>query len=93
MPCTKRGMSFAIGPTVSKYFGEIGYTPSRETSPKVVFNPRMPQQAAGTRMEPPVSVPNETSAEPFATATAEPLDEPPGIILSLELTRFRGVPK
>ena len=38
----------------------------------------MPQQAAGIRTEPPVSVPRPTSASPVATATAEPLDEPPG---------------
>src|SRR5579859_7861168 len=38
----------------------------------------MPQQAAGIRTEPPVSVPRPTSASPAATATAEPLDEPPG---------------
>ena len=38
----------------------------------------MPQQAAGIRTEPPVSVPSATSACPVATATAEPLDEPPG---------------
>ena len=38
----------------------------------------MPQQAAGIRTEPPVSLPNATSASPIATATAEPLDDPPG---------------
>src|SRR5690606_41269611 len=38
----------------------------------------MPQHAAGIRTEPDVSVPNATSASPVATATAEPLDEPPG---------------
>ena len=30
------------------------------------------------RLEPPVSVPRATSASPVATATAEPLDDPPG---------------
>ncbi len=30
------------------------------------------------RMEPPVSVPRAMSASPVATATADPLDEPPG---------------
>src|SRR6201999_3158136 len=35
-------------------------------------------QAAGTRIDPLVSVPNATSASPVATATAEQLDEPPG---------------
>src|SRR6516164_3844641 len=49
-----------------------------ETRPNVVFSPTTPQHAAGIRMEPPVSVPNETSASPIATATAEPLEDPPG---------------
>ena len=51
------------------------------------------QQAAGTRIEPPVSVPKATSADPFATATAEPLDDPPGMMRCLRLTGFFGVPK
>ena len=32
----------------------------------------IPQQAAGTRTEPPVSDPSATSASPVATAVAEP---------------------
>src|SRR5580704_16548934 len=86
-------MSLAIGPTVSRCFGSIGNTPFRETRPKVVFKPTMPQQAAGTRTEPAVSVPKATSAMPLWTATAEPLDEPPGISLRRLLMRFLGVPK
>src|SRR5579864_5353177 len=39
----------------------------------------MPQQAAGIRIDPPVSDPSATSASPAATATAEPLEDPPGI--------------
>ena len=39
----------------------------------------MPQQAAGIRIEPPVSDPSATSASPATTATAEPLEDPPGI--------------
>src|ERR1700733_8806829 len=46
--------------------------------PYLVLSPATPQQAAGTRTEPPVSVPNATSASPVATATADPLDAPPG---------------
>src|SRR5437879_13759959 len=78
MPRTVPAMSLASGPIVSSRFGAIGYTPSIGTKPKVVFKPTTPQQAAGTRIEPAVSVPNETSASSFATATADPLDEPPG---------------
>src|SRR5580692_4767331 len=60
--------------------------------PKVVFKPTTPQQAAGTRIEPAVSVPKATSALPLATATADPLDEPPGMSLCL-LSGFFGVLK
>jgi hypothetical protein len=38
----------------------------------------MPQLPAGTRTDPPVSVPRAKSASPQATADADPLDEPPG---------------
>ena len=75
-------MSFAIGPTVSSCVGAIGYTPSIGTNPNVVFRPTTPQSAAGIRIEPAESVPKATSASSFATATAEPLDDPPGIKLS-----------
>ncbi len=66
-----------IGPTVSNV-RENSNTPCVGTRPAVVFNPTTPQHAAGTRTEPPVSVPYATSASPKAKATAEPLDEPPG---------------
>ena len=42
------------------------------------MSPATPQHAAGMRIEPPVSEPKATSASPLATATADPLDEPPG---------------
>ena len=38
----------------------------------------MPVIAAGTRTEPPVSVPIAAGTRPAATATAEPPDDPPG---------------
>ena len=38
----------------------------------------MPQNAAGWRIEPPVSVPVAAGTSPAATAAAEPPDEPPG---------------
>ena len=44
-------------------------------------------------MDPAVSVPNAMSAIPLATATAEPLDEPPGINFRNLLNGFFGVPK
>ena len=44
----------------------------------------MPHRAAGTRTEPPVSVPMAMGASPLATATPDPLLEPP--------SHTRGVP-
>ena len=38
----------------------------------------MPHEAAGWRIEPPVSVPSASGAMPAATAAAEPPREPPG---------------
>src|SRR5580693_8029408 len=77
MPSSAAATSAPSGPTVSRDSAS-GYTPSTGTRPQVVFRPTTPQQAAGIRTEPPVSVPRPTSAPPVATATAEPLDEPPG---------------
>src|SRR2546421_5243156 len=91
IPCTVRAMSFPIGPTTSRCFGSNGYTPLIETKPNVVFRPTMPQQAAGTRIDPAVSVPKAASASPFATATALPDEDPPGI--RILLSGFLGVPK
>jgi hypothetical protein len=73
--------------------GSIGNTPSRGTRPKVVFKPMMPQQAAGTRIEPAVLFQKRMSTSPLATAAAEPLDEPPRISLRHLLKGFFGVPK
>ena len=39
----------------------------------------MPQNAAGTRTEPPKSVPCAIGTMPVATATAEPPDDPAGL--------------
>ena len=50
-------------------------------TPGVVFKPSIAQDAAGIRTEPLVSVPKETGVIPDATATAEPLDDPPTIQL------------
>src|SRR5437867_8586844 len=40
--------------------------------------PTTPQNAAGWRTDPPVSVPSARSTAPAATAAAEPPEEPPG---------------
>ena len=66
-----------MGPIVSSEFA-YATRPYRETRPYVGFRPTMPQNAAGQRTEPPVSVPRARSARPDATAAAEPPEEPPG---------------
>src|SRR4051812_42511404 len=91
IPSTVRAISFPMGPTTSRCLGSNGYMPLIETRPNVVFRPTMPQQAAGTRIDPAVSVPKATSASPLARATALPDDDPPGI--RILLSGFLGVPK
>jgi hypothetical protein len=67
----------ASTPTVPKEAAS-STTPVRGTRPWVGRNPKMPQYEAGTRTEPPVSVPMARGTNPPETAEAEPLDEPPG---------------
>jgi hypothetical protein len=69
--------SRANGPTQSSE-DSAGRTPRRLTAPKLGLKPTTPQHAAGTRTEPPVSVPIAATAAPLATAAADPLDDPPG---------------
>src|SRR2546422_6689036 len=61
--------------------------------PAVTFRPTTPHHAAGRRTEPPVSVPMATGAMPEATATPEPLDEPPGVRCTERSHGFHGVPR
>src|SRR5579864_8203040 len=89
MHCVTQAKSRAIGPTLSK-LGASGHTPFVEMRPNVVFSPETPQHADGIRIEPPVSVPMAISASPVATATADPLDDPPG--MSALSSGFAGVP-
>ena len=56
IPVTSPATVRAMGPMVSK-LGASGQTPSNGIRPQVVFRPAMPQQAAGIRMDPPVSLP------------------------------------
>src|SRR5665213_469252 len=51
--------------------------PVNGTSPHVGFSPTMPQNADGTRMDPPSSHPTAISTTPDATSAALPLEEPP----------------
>ena len=68
----------AIGPAWSRLFA-YGMQPSSGTVPKVGFMPTTPHRLAGTRTDPPVSVPGARSTRPVATATADPVDEPPAV--------------
>ena len=52
----------------------------------------MPHHEAGSRTEPPVSVPIAAGASPAETATPEPLDEPPGVRWTVASQGFHGVP-
>src|SRR5438128_1816262 len=52
--------------------------PYRDTRPYVGFTPTTPHRAAGWRIEPPVSDPSDSGANPAATAAALPPLEPPG---------------
>jgi hypothetical protein len=52
--------------------------------------PYNPQKLAGTRTDPPLSVPSAKSHSPAATADADPLDDPPGTRSGA--AGFSGVP-
>ena len=84
--------SRVIGPGVSSVWLS-GSTPKVLMRPIVVFRPVIPFQAAGTRTDPPVSVPIAHGARRAATATPEPEDEPPGARCVEESHGFHGVPR
>src|SRR5437773_8930557 len=63
------------------------------TRPIVVLRPLRPHHDAGSRTEPPVSVPIAQGAKPAATATPEPLLEPPGVRATVGSHGFHGVPR
>ena len=68
----------AIGPAVSRVC-ESGTMPACDQRKVVGRMLVMPQSAAGTRMDPPVSVPRAAGARRAATAAALPPLEPPGM--------------
>src|SRR5438034_2108561 len=63
------------------------------TRPIVVLSPERPHHDAGSRTEPPVSVPIAHGAMPDATATPEPLLDPPGVRGTSGSHGFHGVPR
>ena len=52
----------------------------------------MPQNAAGMRHDPPVSVPSPAATMPSATATAVPEELPPGMRRAARSHGLSGVP-
>jgi hypothetical protein len=80
-----------IGPGVSRVV-DSGRMPCVEMRPTVTFSPTIPQKDAGRRTEPPVSVPTAAGASPAATATPDPLDDPPGVRWTRRSQGFQGVP-
>ena len=67
----------AKGPRVSKVLDK-GTAPVSAILWAEGLKPNMPFNAAGVRIEPPVSPPKAIGLRPLATATAEPEDDPPG---------------
>src|SRR5699024_10901255 len=66
----------AKNPVVSNDFAS-GKIPSVDNRSKVGLKPTAPHSAAGTRIDPAVSVPTATGTMPRATAAADPELEPP----------------
>src|SRR5271163_3891580 len=79
----------AIGPTTpsqEKAPSLGGKCPVPGIRPGVGFSPQMPQKCAGTRIEPPPSLPTPATEQPAAIAAASPPLEPPE-----ECARFQGL--
>ena len=81
----------ACGPTWDTVpNGDGGYAGTR---PKLGLNPTLPQNAAGTRIDPAPSVPMPSGPSPAATAAAVPPDDPPGVLAvshGLRVSPVRG---
>ena len=82
----------ASGPIVSSV-RDSGNTPSIGKCPVEDLYPTTPLKLAGTRTEPPVSVPMASGVRPAATTAPEPDDEPPGERAMSGSRGLRGVPK
>src|SRR5437879_3170239 len=67
----------AMGPAWSR-LQLSGMIPARLMRPYVGLSPTMPQNEAGLRMEPPVSLPVASGTRCAANAAPEPELEPPG---------------
>src|SRR5438093_9179234 len=87
-PCITSNKTFksaivrAIGPTTPKSANgptEFGKCPVDGMRPGVGFRPQIPLKCAGTRMEPPPSLPTPPAEQPEAIAAASPPLDPPGV--------------
>src|SRR5262245_66346777 len=58
---------------------EAGKCPVAGTRPGVGFSPQIPEKCAGTRMDPPPSLPIPPAEQPEAIAAASPPLDPPGV--------------
>ena len=72
--------------------GDKGNTPPRPMAPREVLSSTRPQKQAGILTDPPVSLPSATGANPPATATPDPLDDPPGARWTARSQGLHGVP-
>src|SRR5207248_5365124 len=63
----------ANGPT------DCGKCPLAGMRPGVGFSPQIPQKCAGTRMDPPPSLPTPPAEHPLAMTAASPPLEPPAV--------------
>src|SRR5215469_16002447 len=73
----------AIGPTTpicAKGPAPTGKCPVEGTRPGVGFNPQIPQKCAGTRIDPPPSLPTPPAEHPEAIAAASPPLDPPAVL-------------
>ena len=68
----------ASGPKCEIESKTVGRT-SIGMRPRLGFRPTTPQNAAGMRTEPPMSVPSASGTQPAATAAPAPPEEPPGV--------------
>src|SRR5580700_5620448 len=79
----------AIGPTTpikAKGPTEVGKCPVAGMRPGVGFSPQIPLKCAGTRIEPPPSLPTPPAEHPAAIAAASPPLDPPAV-----RERFHGL--
>ncbi len=80
MTSSSSAASATVRPKVPTWSSELANatSPYRLTVPYVGFKPTTPQNAAGCRTLPPVSLPSAAGTSPAATAAADPPELPPG---------------